>query len=554
MIRLLQLSTLRTVLILAMLVVGSTGSGLLTQASRAGAATGGTTIVVQTMDSCSQVKGSAVYSLTGAGGSFSATTPAGNGSVSGGGGCPVPHGDCSAGPCVSFTGIPDGTYTLRTTKTPPPNSSNPEGYAPCEGGSACRDQYADVTVAAGGVAATVTNIYPDGKVTTFSFSGTSSDPIVFHDFGLAAPGSGGNGQCDGDSDADDHSTGTPSGDCAFTPETAESSACQPFPWSCALNGNPPPPVAGPHNLGVTFPAAVGAFAPAQVTVEAVQGTAVDPTFRGIVSFSSSSDKLAELPAPYTYTAADNGVHTFTVTFRHPGQQALSVTANQKKVGSAGGVGSVTVSAGNASFVEDLYHDILGRLGTDNEVAYWASQIAGGMTRGAVAAFFSTAPEVDHDLVISDYGLMLGHAPDAQGLAYWQGVLDAGGYDESLLAALAATPDYYAGKGKGTDSGFITGLYKDLLGRTGQASEISAWVGNGITNRAAVAAAFAFSHEHHLGLVSVPTYGWYARYLGRPADPSGAQFWADQLDAGTRDSVGVAAFTGCDEYFAKPVVY
>jgi hypothetical protein len=89
----------------------------------------------------------------------------------------------------------------------------------------------------GGVSATVSAVYPDGTTFTWpstgSYSGSASDPIVFHDFGLALPGSAHNAQCDGDGDADDHLTGTPSSHCAF-PEAQESSACQPFPWSCTL--------------------------------------------------------------------------------------------------------------------------------------------------------------------------------------------------------------------------------------------------------------------------------------------------------------------------------
>jgi uncharacterized repeat protein (TIGR01451 family) len=67
--------------------------------------------------------------------------------------------------------------------------------------------------------------------------------------------------------------------------------------------------------------------PLSVTV-----TAFDPYgntatgFRGAVHFSSS-DPTATLPADYTFTAADNGVHTFGgVVFRQAGGQTLTLTA------------------------------------------------------------------------------------------------------------------------------------------------------------------------------------------------------------------------------------
>jgi hypothetical protein len=47
-------------------------------------------------------------------------------------------------------------------------------------------------------------------------------------------------------------------------------------------------------------------------------------YRGTVHFTSS-DGQAVLPPNYTYTAADNGVHTFTVTLNTPGTQSITVT-------------------------------------------------------------------------------------------------------------------------------------------------------------------------------------------------------------------------------------
>jgi hypothetical protein len=562
MIRLAQLSRMRTALAVVLLTAGSLGGAMLSQTSRAGAASaGGATIMVQTMDSCHQILGGASLSLAGSGVTMSAATPSGHGTA-GGGGCPVPTGSCSAGPCATFSGVPDGTYRIVTTKTPPPSQNNPEGYAPCEGGSACRSQVADVSVSGGSVSATVTNVYPDNSVTTFSFSGSSGDPIVFHDFGLAPPGSGG-AQCDGDSDADDHSTGSPSGKCGFSPESAEASACQPFPWSCTLSGAvaPPPPPPGAAHLDVTFPGTAAAFTATKVTVTELNGTAADPAFAGTVSLSSTTDPLVELPAAYTFTSADAGAHTFDVTFRHPGSQTLTASMGSAKVkkgksgaGAGSGSGTVTVAADDASFVEDLYHDILGRLGTDAEVGYWAQQLAGGASRAGVAAFFSTSPEVNGRNVDAAYQLLLGHAADPQGRDYWLSQINAGSFDESLLAALAANPAYYAGHGKGTDQGFVAALYKDMLGRAGQPAEVAAWVGGGITDHAGVAAAFAFSHEHHLGVVAAPSAGWYSHYLGRPADPDGAEFWAQMLDHGTRDEAGVSVFTGGGEYYGKPTTY
>jgi hypothetical protein len=218
-------------------------AGAVLAAGSGASAAGGATVWVQTMDSCKQALGGAAYSLSGGGVRLTAESPSAQKvRVASTAGCPLQQGDCARATtgCLSFAGVPAGTFTLRETRTPAADTSNPEGYAPCEGGSACRSEMATVTVTAGGgVQATVTNVYPDGYTATWptgtgrrarhAYAASAADPIVFHDFGLAPPGR--TGQCDGDSDADDHLTGTPSAHCAY-PESEEATACRPYPWSC----------------------------------------------------------------------------------------------------------------------------------------------------------------------------------------------------------------------------------------------------------------------------------------------------------------------------------
>ena len=68
------------------------------------------------------------------------------------------------------------------------------------------------------------------------------------------------------------------------------------------------------------------------TAQTVTVTAYDssnnvaPTYRGTVTFTSSDSATGVLPAAYTFTAADNGVHTFTITLKTASdRQTVSVT-------------------------------------------------------------------------------------------------------------------------------------------------------------------------------------------------------------------------------------
>ncbi|MHB1425746.1 MAG: Ig-like domain-containing protein [Gemmataceae bacterium] len=63
----------------------------------------------------------------------------------------------------------------------------------------------------------------------------------------------------------------------------------------------------------------------QVTVEAVDSSGqIVPSYMGTVHFTSSEGS-AVLPADYTFTAADKGVHAFSVTFKTAGSPTLTVS-------------------------------------------------------------------------------------------------------------------------------------------------------------------------------------------------------------------------------------
>src|SRR5262249_13827086 len=75
--------------------------------------------------------------------------------------------------------------------------------------------------------------------------------------------------------------------------------------------------------GVGTPLAAGAPRSFVVTAQDPYGNTA-AGYRGTVHFSSS-DSRTTLPTDYTSTAADNGVHTFTVVFVTAGNQSLTVT-------------------------------------------------------------------------------------------------------------------------------------------------------------------------------------------------------------------------------------
>jgi ELWxxDGT repeat protein len=110
-------------------------------------------------------------------------------------------------------------------------------------------------------------------------------------------------------------------------------------------------VAGPGQnttLNVSgFPATITAGAAGNFTVTAKKGDGTaDTSYRGTVQFTSS-DPQAVLPGNYTFTAADNGVHTFSITLKTSGSQ--SITAGDTIVPTGAGTeAGITVTAAAAS--------------------------------------------------------------------------------------------------------------------------------------------------------------------------------------------------------------
>ncbi|HEV3136310.1 MAG TPA: metallophosphoesterase, partial [Pirellulales bacterium] len=98
----------------------------------------------------------------------------------------------------------------------------------------------------------------------------------------------------------------------------------------------------------TFPSPITAGVAGNFTVTALDGSGnVTPGYRGTIHFTSS-DIQAGLPANYTFTAADNGAHTFSTTLKTAGTQ--SIIATDTATSSIAGSESTTVQPAAAASV------------------------------------------------------------------------------------------------------------------------------------------------------------------------------------------------------------
>jgi sugar lactone lactonase YvrE len=126
----------------------------------------------------------------------------------------------------------------------------------------------------------------------------------------------------------------------------------------------------PHNgvaasLSVDVPRYVASGTPIQVTVTAKDAAGnVAVGYRGTVQISVA-DSAASLPTPYTFTAADNGVHTFQISFGTVGTDTLTIAdAGDSLTASVSGVvvhapGAATLPiAGGRDMIFDSFRNRL----------------------------------------------------------------------------------------------------------------------------------------------------------------------------------------------------
>jgi hypothetical protein len=193
-----------------------------------------------------------------------------------------------------------------------------------------------------------------------------------------------------------------------------------------------------------FPTSITAGTAASFTVTALDAYGnIATTYRGTVHFSSS-DGNASLPANYTFTATDAGVHTFTATLNTSGTQSLTGTDTLHPSITGTESGIQVAAAPSTSLPEDGLPDTddgEGRLNRLPEVdpvavgvvlADWPEDLEGNVQNNRVAeALFSRSA----DPADANQGLSVSEAP------FITSVDPVGGNQETnvragVLAALA----------------------------------------------------------------------------------------------------------------------
>ena len=125
----------------------------------------------------------------------------------------------------------------------------------------------------------------------------------------------------------------------------------------------------------------------------------------------------------------------------------------------------------ATFVDGLYHALLGRSPDAGGLFVWVQQLQTGVSRTQVVDSFWTSAEHRGLEVDRFYQTFLHRSADAAGRAAWVNTFLGGASESDVARAFIASGEYQAAHASNT--AYIVGLYTDILGRSPSQGEISA---------------------------------------------------------------------------------
>lgn len=198
------------------------------------------------------------------------------------------------------------------------------------------------------------------------------------------------------------------------------------------------------------------------------------------------------------------------------------------------------------WVAALYADFLGRNGTGSEVAAHVDRIVYDRNIPGTVGAFAGSNEWVSALIESYYQATLGRGADAQGMQNWLNTYRSGWTPARIASAFFASDEFYSRSG-GTNRGWITELYRQILGRNPDSAGMQHWkdkADRGVS-RLEIAMTFYQSVESRQTRVT----DLYQSLLKRNPDGQGLRTWTDTLANG-RDVHLAATLARSSEYMQK----
>ena len=231
--------------------------------------------------------------------------------------------------------------------------------------------------------------------------------------------------------------------------------------------------------------------------------------------------------------------------------------------------TVTLLSYQASIVDKLYNQVLGRAADDSGLQYWTSLIMNGASYSVVAEGIFDSNERLNAIIAGGtlgvgansitypgyYPQFLLRPADPAGLAYWEGIWKRDGGPDNVIAGMIGSPEFYASAGQARpdlspNAAWVTALYERLLNRAPDAQGLQYWTSNldaGTMTRQQVVLGFVRSPENFANL----TTAFFQEYLLRQPSAAELNQYVGQFEAGATQSDIQVAIINLPEYANTP---
>ena len=296
--------------------------------------------------------------------------------------------------------------------------------------------------------------------------------------------------------------------------------------SVQLTTNTPTVVTG-HVANLTARVLNGGTAPTGSVTFSLDGAAITPASAGTKNLTAGKNSVA---ANFTMNSA--GAHQFTARYTGSAGTATSAPLNVNVVQAGTGTASVTIASSLGTTVPSatpltLTAHVSGTPVPTGSVSFSDSLTAlpsnRALTNGAVSISVNSLP-LGTNTITASYSGDPTYAP-ATG---------------SLTITVTEQPN----------DKFLIHLYTDMLGQQDASGE-AYWASQMAKGQPRPSVAFAFTQT--LNYDNAVVAQLYQSIMQRPAsgDPSGANFWANQLRLGSTPERIAASMVASDERFASP---
>jgi hypothetical protein len=313
-----------------------------------------------------------------------------------------------------------------------------------------------------------------------------------------------------------------------------------------------PPVEQASHFDVTASAPlVAPGSPVNITVKSLdQYNNVVTGYTGTIHFSSS-DQMAGLPADYTFTAADNGVHTFTVTPHTLGNQTFTVTDTTYSTVTGGTALTVTNNAIVASFSFSTFPSPV-HAGVAQTLTVTARDSTGAVLQGYRGTVHFTSTDqaaglpADYTFTAADSGVhsftITLNTPGTQSITVTDAVANVSGTVSNIVVVAPVTITSLTHSAFTINEGgqvTLAGQFSDPLAGQGHTVVVSWGDGSTDTTLPLGAGIFSFSASHQYAeegnfaiRVTVRATDTSSDTVSLPVTPAGLVSWWSAEGSGT----------------------